>query len=71
MSSMRRCRPFLFQSTLLMRGATFSFLEESEAEADISIHAPHARSDVIQLVDILSRQISIHAPHARSDPQSS
>ena len=34
---------------------------------EISIHAPHARSD--QLSDMLDSigYISIHAPHARSD----
>ena len=33
----------------------------------ISIHAPHARSDDILVADILTEFISIHAPHARSD----
>ena len=35
--------------------------------ADISIHAPHARGDTIEVVAALIRGISIHAPHARSD----
>ena len=34
-----------FQSTLLMRGAT-SFLLSAPASESISIHAPHARSDL-------------------------
>ena len=36
---------------------------------DISIHAPHARSDGILPDQALqhTRKISIHAPHARSD----
>ena len=80
----------LFQSTLLMRGATGagslvknqrcdfnprSSCEERQdiediewIDASISIHAPHARSDVTMA---RSRRriedISIHAPHARSD----
>ena len=34
----------------------------------ISIHAPHARSDVAAVeVDHRGKEISIHAPHARSD----
>ena len=33
----------------------------------ISIHAPHARSDVLELHIDKPREISIHAPHARSD----
>ena len=36
----------------------------------ISIHAPHARSDVAAVeVDHRGKEISIHAPHARSDPR--
>ena len=58
-----------FQSTLLMRGATFAEVFQLTASFFISIHAPHARSDN----DICSRRsvvlISIHAPHARSDNQ--
>ena len=56
-----------FQSTLLMRGAT----KQSSAAAvllDISIHAPHARSDAPrQAAHARKARISIHAPHARSD----
>ena len=33
----------------------------------ISIHAPHARSDVFCFFQIACSYISIHAPHARSD----
>ena len=33
-----------FQSTLLMRGAT-NLADTADAESNISIHAPHARSD--------------------------
>ncbi len=56
-----------FQSTLLMRGAT-GWRCKGLLAPQISIHAPHARSDT----DCLSmeqrfRTISIHAPHARSD----
>ena len=36
----------LFQSTLLMRGATSS-ASHAITRASISIHAPHARSDFI------------------------
>ena len=33
----------------------------------ISIHAPHARSDMAIIADSTIKDISIHAPHARSD----
>ena len=36
---------------------------------DISIHAPHARSDACVAAADISADISIHAPHARSDRQ--
>ena len=59
--------PILFQSTLLMRGATL-LSSAPASESEISIHAPHARSDYINLVCIAEvNGISIHAPHARSD----
>ena len=35
--------------------------------AEISIHAPHARSDTLPYISAISALISIHAPHARSD----
>ena len=45
-----------------------SFAKESKAILEISIHAPHARSDVFFLFCFGGyREISIHAPHARSD----
>ena len=57
----------LFQSTLLMRGATTK-TKLARIAVTISIHAPHARSDVIALTSFISHfYISIHAPHARSD----
>ena len=37
------------------------------AHYTISIHAPHARSDVDLIRDVIKPTISIHAPHARSD----
>ena len=55
-----------FQSTLLMRGATAHFLANS-ALFEISIHAPHARSDFDKSKSDSDKKISIHAPHARSD----
>ena len=56
----------IFQSTLLMRGATQAGQGQAVG-AQISIHAPHARSDISisQLSSVT--KISIHAPHARSD----
>ncbi len=56
----------LFQSTLLMRGATTQGAAERRP-CDISIHAPHARSDMDSKATKPYPQISIHAPHARSD----
>ena len=58
--------PPKFQSTLLMRGATFIKMILPR-EGGISIHAPHARSDVAELRLYVLQVISIHAPHARSD----
>ena len=55
-----------FQSTLLMRGATAS-AEYANIYVDISIHAPHARSDSGHPQNRQLQHISIHAPHARSD----
>ena len=58
----------LFQSTLLMRGATVEAEDEHDAAEIISIHAPHARSD--EKYSHITQDdlgISIHAPHARSD----
>ena len=57
----------LFQSTLLMRGATLLKLVIPCFQL-ISIHAPHARSDHAPACHFsASIKISIHAPHARSD----
>ena len=55
-----------FQSTLLMRGATEPPKPDDQAEK-ISIHAPLARSDLIDAINLRVKSISIHAPHARSD----
>ena len=57
---------FLFQSTLLMRGATAA-VEVEFVTLNISIHAPHARSDLKSVFMAIILSISIHAPHARSD----
>ena len=60
----------IFQSTLLMRGATPEGIGGDDGRA-ISIHAPHARSDSAgQAQNIARTAISIHAPHARSDATS-
>ena len=57
----------VFQSTLLMRGATV-WLHLERIAYTISIHAPHARSDVtVTDAGAVTFGISIHAPHARSD----
>ena len=58
---------FRFQSTLLMRGATNADLGLRQFTG-ISIHAPHARSDLRAYRARHAPHISIHAPHARSDP---
>ena len=49
-----------------MRGATRPRRRGREA-LEISIHAPHARSDKAVMNQRLDFLISIHAPHARSD----
>ena len=60
--------PLTFQSTLLMRGATVSRPMAVARVELISIHAPHARSDLeISVALRIDDTISIHAPHARSD----
>ena len=56
----------LFQSTLPMQGATHA-LNSALFSVNISIHAPHAGSDVLQFADCQFEYISIHAPHAGSD----
>ena len=55
-----------FQSTLPMRGAT-QIKPPMSAYFFISIHAPHAGSDLVHSTDGGGRSISIHAPHAGSD----
>ena len=63
---LRSTRPTRFQSTLPMRGAT----QRADGIAPmltISIHAPHAGSDVVLMLFVVSFVISIHAPHAGSD----
>ena len=64
--SARSGSTILFQSTLLMRGATPGTGLHAACEL-ISIHAPHARSDVVWSKTAEIVGISIHAPHARSD----
>ena len=56
----------LFQSTLPMRGATF-VVSDLFFYVLISIHAPHAGSDVRAFFSSWASLISIHAPHAGSD----
>ena len=58
-----------FQSTLLMRGATQD-RRDRQPHHQISIHAPHARSDGWRDGRRDAEDISIHAPHARSDTAS-
>ena len=60
-------RKMLFQSTLLVRGATFEWCA-AHAQFQISIHAPRERSDFAPTVnDTPFNLISIHAPRERSD----
>ena len=49
-----------------MRGAT-EVEQAFQVRLEISIHAPHARSDYKKAEKAGYGQISIHAPHARSD----
>ena len=53
-----------------MRGAT-SKVKAITNSSNISIHAPHARSDLHHVSHRPLPDISIHAPHARSDFMSS
>ena len=55
-----------FQSTPLMRGETRLRLDVIQTET-ISIHSPHTRGDVQQVVHMHILIISIHSPHARGD----
>ena len=59
----------VFQSTLPMRGVT-RFHRYSPTGNAISIHTPHAGSDIIVQPFHLLLIISIHTPHAGSDDTS-
>ena len=52
-----------------MRGATAALSYDHE-QIPISIHAPHAGSDLTQMAKASRTRISIHAPHAGSDSYS-
>ena len=69
-SARNDCQPVPFQSTLLMRGATQG-RNICTHGWHISIHAPHARSDLALALILWQLRISIHAPHARSDQNTS
>ena len=56
----------IFQSTLLMKGATTGRPITVPRET-ISIHAPNERSDTDTASNIRMLEISIHAPNERSD----
>ena len=65
----RRClHHFNPRSSCEERHIPMSFTEK---QIKISIHAPHARSDLQPFIDDGWTAISIHAPHARSDRASS
>jgi len=55
-----------FQSTPPTRGATYHQYD-ANGNYNISIHAPHARGDVVLKDLYFVIDISIHAPHARGD----
>ncbi len=65
-SSTNEQKSRLFQSTLLIRGATCGF-KRPRPNVHISIHAPHTRSDNHPAYYKTGGIISIHAPHTRSD----
>ena len=56
----------VFQSTLPLRGATIASIISRQL-GGISIHAPLAGSDALEVQDGSGRRISIHAPLAGSD----
>ena len=57
----------IFQSTLPMRGVTNEKLQ-STSDKTISIHTPHAGSDLVAAFkNLWETNISIHTPHAGSD----
>ena len=67
MHLLRASETTIFQSTLLVRGATTVCRKQSQPEP-ISIHAPRERSDNEDLTaKNASLKISIHAPRERSD----
>ena len=55
-----------FQSTPLMRGET-AYKVFQRYHNYISIHSPHARGDLDNMLGLLVDDISIHSPHARGD----
>ena len=57
----------MFQSTPLMRGATFCISTCCVMVYSVSIHAPHARGDYVYSFASSAYFVSIHAPHARGD----
>ena len=59
-------RTFGFQLTRLMRGVTFCMCK-CETEKYISTHTPHARRDLLPVLQTLCSMISTHTPHARRD----
>ena len=61
-----RYRSKIFQSTLLVRGAT-NVITVTINGGSISIHAPRERSDAFIANELISIIISIHAPRERSD----
>ena len=57
----------LFQSTLPMRGVTFSEWDFDKLNL-VSIHTPHAGSDLrLWQLRVGNQAVSIHTPHAGSD----
>ncbi len=57
----------VFQSTLPMKGATYSTFAEASSHAVVSIHAPNEGSDCIRLDSFEIVKVSIHAPNEGSD----
>ena len=65
-SQPRKERRSIFQSTRPVRGAT-PLLERPGAYILISIHAPRAGRDLVDIIGLLANRISIHAPRAGRD----
>ena len=65
---MRQGRREKFQSTLPMRGATYTNPRFGPRQM-ISIHTPHAGSDLVYAIKDVDLVISIHTPHAGSDTE--